>query len=240
MVVAGCGTASARASRAVPAVPFITRSHGGASVTPVSSGPAEGISIVATAKGSHVDVYDGPGVAAASKSLANPQPSGAPLVFLVQATQGAWLHVLLPVRPNGSTGWIKTDDVTLTEHTFRIVIELSAHRITVYRGADIIDREPIGVGRRLTPTPGGLYYIKELLKPPDPNGPYGPYAYGLSGFSNVLTTFDGGDGVIGIHGTNDPSGLGHDVSHGCIRMSNAGISRLAAILPLGVPVEIRP
>ena len=45
--------------------------------------------------------------------------------------------------------------------------------------------------------------------------------------------------MIGIHGTNQPALLGHDVSHGCIRMSNAGISKLAAILPLGVPVDIR-
>ena len=187
-----------------------------------------------------VGIYTAPPSSTLTSELASPQASGSPLVFLVEATQDPWLKVLLPVRPNGSEGWIRTADVTVSQHSFRIVIELSAHRITVYNGGSIIDQEPVGVGRRLTPTPGGLYYIKELLKPPDPNGPYGPYAYGLSGFSNVLTTFGGGDGVIGIHGTNDPSGLGHDVSHGCIRMSNAGITKLAAILPLGVPVEIRP
>ena len=54
----------------------------------------------------------------------------------------------------------------------------------------------------------------------------------------MLTSFAGGDGVIGIHGTNDPSTLGKDVSHGCIRMSNSGITKLAKILPLGVPVQI--
>jgi lipoprotein-anchoring transpeptidase ErfK/SrfK len=195
---------------------------------------------VAQARGSSVGVFPNAGAGAPASVLANPQPSGAPLVFLVQQTQGDWLKVLLPVRPNGSTGWIRVADVTLFQHTFRIVIEEAAHRITVYHDGAIIDQEPVGIGTRLTPTPGGLYYIKELLRPPDPNGPYGPYAYGLSGFSNVLTTFNGGDGVIGIHGTNDPAGLGHDVSHGCIRMSNAGITKLAAILPLGVPVEIRP
>ena len=81
-------------------------------------------------------------------------------------------------------------------------------------------------------------YIKELLQPPNPNGPYGPFAYGLSGFSEVLTSFAGGPGALGIHGTNDPSSVGHPVSYGCIRMSNASISALARILPLGVPVEI--
>jgi lipoprotein-anchoring transpeptidase ErfK/SrfK len=205
-----------------------------------SGTPPQRISIVAQARGPSVGVYRASGAPAPSSVLANPQPSGAPLVFLVQQTSGDWLKVLLPVRPNGSTGWIRVAEVTLSQHSFRIVIEESAHRITVYQGGTIFDQEPAGIGTRLTPTPGGLYYIKELLKPPDSNGPYGPYAYGLSGFSNVLTTFNGGDGVIGIHGTNDPSGLGRDVSHGCIRISNAGISKLAAILPLGVPVEIRP
>ena len=70
------------------------------------------------------------------------------------------------------------------------------------------------------------------------NGPYGSYAYGLSGFSNVLTSFGGGDGVIGIHGTNDPSSIGQDVSHGCIRLQNADIERLVRFLPLGTPVDI--
>jgi lipoprotein-anchoring transpeptidase ErfK/SrfK len=62
----------------------------------------------------------------------------------------------------------------------------------------------------------------------------------MSGFSDVLFDFAGGDGQFGIHGTNDPSALGRDVSHGCIRMSNPGISFLARILPAGVPVRVVP
>ncbi|MGH9265106.1 MAG: L,D-transpeptidase, partial [Acidimicrobiales bacterium] len=129
---------------------------------------------------------------------------------------------------------------------FRIVVELGAHRLTAYQGTEVLVSEPIGVGTADAPTPGGLYYIKELFEPvdragnPDPGGPYGPYAYGLSGFSEVLFEFGGGDGQFGIHGTNDPSGLGRDVSHGCIRISNQAITLLAGTLPLGVPVEIHP
>ena len=77
-----------------------------------------------------------------------------------------------------------------------------------------------------------------LLKAPDPNTIYGPYAYGLSGHSDALSTFDGGDAELGVHGNNDASVLGHDVTHGCIRMSNAKITYLAGILPLGTPVTI--
>src|SRR5262249_53882711 len=98
----------------------------------------------------------------------------------------------------------------------------------------------IGVGTSDTPTPGGTYYLAELLQPPDPNGAYGPYAFGLNGFSDALTSFNGGEGVIGIHGTNDPSSIGRDVSHGCIRVSNDVIVEMAGMLPLGTPVDIQP
>jgi lipoprotein-anchoring transpeptidase ErfK/SrfK len=144
------------------------------------------------------------------------------------------------VRPNGSTGWVRAADVTLKRHEYRIEIELAAHLITVYHRDGIFLQEPVGVGKGPTPSPIGVFYTKELLQPPNPNTAYGAYAYGLSGYSNVLTDFAGGDGVVGIHGTNDPSSIGKDVSHGCIRMSNAGITRLAETLPLGVPVVIRP
>ena len=197
-------------------------------------------STVAVAIGARVAVYASPDAAKPARSLPNPNENNAPLVFLVRESRGEWMKVLLPVRPNGSTGWIKASEVQLGHNTYRIVVELAAHRITVWDGANVFLSEPIGVGTSRTPTPGGLYYLKELLQPPDPNGPYGTYAYGLSGFSNELTSFAGGDGVIGLHGTNDPSSIGKDVSHGCIRMSNAAITRLAARLPLGTPVEIRP
>jgi lipoprotein-anchoring transpeptidase ErfK/SrfK len=203
-------------------------------------------SVVAHALVPELAVYDAPGAAVAFLALANPQPSGAPLVMLVTEQRAGWLHVLLPVRPNGSTGWIRAEQASLVTHDFRLVVELGAHRITAYQGREVLLSEPIGVGTRDAPTPGGLYYIKELFQPVDangrlyPDGPYGPYAYGLSGFSEVLFDFAGGDGQFGIHGTNDPSGLGHDVSHGCIRMSNAGITLLARTLPLGVPVDILP
>ena len=196
-------------------------------------------STVAEAIVPKVGIYDNENDPQPSKTLDNPQPSGAPLVFLVKQLGTDMLNVYLPVRPNGSTGWIKRSDVKLTQHDWRVVVQLTAHRITVYNAANVFLDEPIAVGKQDTPTPGGVYYIKELLKPPNPNTVYGPYAYGLSGFSNVLTTFNGGEGVIGIHGNNDASVLGHDVSHGCIRMSNPGITKLVSVLPLGVPVSIR-
>ncbi|MGI9023702.1 MAG: sigma-70 family RNA polymerase sigma factor [Acidimicrobiales bacterium] len=227
----------------VPAEPVVTEAA--APVLPPLPSTSPPLTTVATALGPTVDVFD-PGAGTAGFYLDNPQPSGAPLVFLVVEQQGDWLQVLLPLRPNGRTGWVRRADVSLSDHTFSIVIELAAHRITAFNGGEPFLSEPVAVGTSATPTPGGLYYTKELIQPVDAagrldtDGPYGPWAFGLSGFSEVLFEFMGGDGVVGIHGNNDPSVLGTDVSHGCIRMSNEGITTLADTLPLGVPVEILP
>jgi lipoprotein-anchoring transpeptidase ErfK/SrfK len=197
------------------------------------------LSIVATGIGPSVTVYDQPN-GAVKTTLPNPNENGAPLTFLERAQEHGWVKVLLPVRPNGAQGWVKASDVRLTSHHYKIRVELAAHRLLVTDGTKTILDTPVGVGTTDTPTPGGLYYTKELLQPPDPNGAYGHYTYGLSGFSNVIFNFQGVDGVIGIHGTNDPTSIGKDVSHGCLRISNEAIDMLAAKLPLGVPVEIVP
>lgn len=197
-----------------------------------------GYTLVAEARVPSVPVFDVPGAPAPRLAMSHPNEEGAPRVFLVKEAEGDWLRVLLPVRPNGSTGWIRLPDVSLARNRFRIRIELAAHRLTAWDGERVIADEVVGVGTKDTPTPGGEYYITELLQPPSPNGPYGPFAFGLSGFSDVLKNYAGGNGVIGLHGTNDPAGLGKNVSAGCIRMRNEAIVALTKVIPLGTPVEI--
>jgi lipoprotein-anchoring transpeptidase ErfK/SrfK len=97
----------------------------------------------------------------------------------------------------------------------------------------------VSVGSPATPTAVGRFYTTGLFETGRTQPVYGPYAYPLSGWSEVLFAFDGGEGQMGIHGTDDPSSLGRSVSNGCIRMSNEAITRLAGVLPVGVPVEIR-
>lgn len=200
--------------------------------------PSAEPALVAQVIPAQVQVYASASEDEPTTLLDNPNENGAPLVFLVDEDHGDWLKVLLPIRPNGSTGFVRAADVTVVSNPYRIDIDVTAHRLVVTKGDEVVADEPIGVGTESTPTPGGRYYLKELIQPLDPSGPYGPYAYGLSGFSNVLDEFGGGDGVIGIHGTNEPELIGTDVSHGCIRMSNEAITELAAVLPLGTPVHI--
>lgn len=195
--------------------------------------------VVATAVVRAVAVYDEPAAVEPDLELADPNPQGAPLVLDVIAIRDGWLQVRLPVRPNGSTGWIRAADVALSRHSYRIEVRLAERELRVFDGDVVVQLEPIGVGRQPTPTPGGTFYLYELLQPADPSGPYGPYAFGLSGFSEALTAFNGGDGRLGIHGTNDPASLGTDSSSGCIRLANPAIEQLARTVPLGTPVTIR-
>ena len=107
-------------------------------------------------------------------------------------------------------------------------------------GQPVVVSVPIGEGRSVLPTPKGTYFIVDLLKQPNAAGEYGPYAFGLSAFSDVLQTFGGGPGEIGIHGTDVPSSVGASVSHGCIRVTDSTITELAHLLPLGTKVVISP
>jgi lipoprotein-anchoring transpeptidase ErfK/SrfK len=172
--------------------------------------------------------------------LPSPTASGDPLVFLVSgsAAGSTWLHVFLPSRPNQSQGWIRSSGVALSADSFLIDVNLSLHLMTVVNDGHVAMSIPIGEGRSALPTPTGTYYIVDLLKQPNPDGEYGPYAFGLSAFSDVLQSFGGGPGEIGIHGTDEPDSVGASISHGCIRVPNVTIVTLAKLLPLGTPVLI--
>lgn len=71
--------------------------------------------------------------------------------------------------------------------------------------------------------------LPELMKPysKNKNNPIGVYWLGLS-----IKKY-------GIHGTNDPNSIGKAVSHGCIRMYNKDIKKLAEVVKIGTKVEIK-
>ncbi len=196
----------------------------------------------ATALGPSVPVFEAPGQTEPVRTFASPNPiygGGAIRVFLVRENRGEWLNVWLPARPNGTTGWIRSSDVSLSRHAFRIVVDLAARRLTAYERNDVIFDEPIAVGASATPSTLGTFYTTELIIPQG-QPQYGPFAWGLSAYSEVLYDFGGGDGQMGIHGTSDPSSIGRAVSNGCIRLRNDAITRLVELLPVaGVPVEIK-
>lgn len=247
----GGGGSESATTTAPPTTAATTTSTAPPTTLPTGCGQAstDAISFTAEAVGAlgEVPIYDAPG-GAEVRTMENPRlingdPEAAvPLVFLVKdapATDDCeWLEVYLPVRPNGASGWVKRADVTVVPNPYRIVADVSGFTLRLLKDGEVVKEVPIAVAADNTPTPGGLYYITELVKTPNPGGAYGPYAYGLSGFSEVHQTFNGGPGQLGIHGTNQPHLIGQKVSNGCIRLRNEDITELAEVLPLGVPVEI--
>jgi len=200
--------------------------------------PVSSPALVADVNGSRIGLYSTPGQAQADDTFSNPTWEGLPLVFLVQQRQGDWLEVQLNTRPNQSTAWIRAADVTLRQVTHRVVVSLASRSLTVYDGQTPVMEAPVAIGTTSTPTPRGSYYIDGAVRTPDPTGVYGPYQVSIAAFSEVLMTFGSGVGQIAFHGTNAPSLIGGAVSNGCLRMTNADITRLANSVPIGTPVQI--
>jgi hypothetical protein len=153
-------------------------------------------------------------------------------------TGRVWVHVRLPVLPNNTTGWVPRSALGGYSFTVnRLVVDLDRFRATLYRDGRRVFSADVGVGEPAWPTPTGHFYIRNKLSGFG-NPFYGPVAFGTSARSAVLTDWPAG-GFIGIHGTNQPDLLPGAVSHGCIRMRNADILRLADLMPVGTPLTIR-
>lgn len=149
-----------------------------------------------------------------------------------------WLKVMLPGRPNGSTGWIRSRMTRLAVTPWHLLIDLSSRTLTAYLNGRAQRTFRAVVGKPSTPTPTGSYFVQETLAM-GPDAPGGPYALALSARSNVLQEFDGGPGQIAIHGRDYYGGtLGAAQSHGCIRLATSSITWLAQRIGPGVPVTI--
>ncbi len=198
-----------------------------------------GSSLIGQAK-ANVEIYEWPGVTAPSRILEAATLLGSPRVFLVETGPiDGWVEVALPIRPNGSTGWARAGDLELKVVDHAIVVDLSARWLRLEQGDEIVLETEVAVGSPHNPTPVGNYFVTDVVELADPTGPWGPFALGLSAFSDTITEFNGGDGVIGIHGTNRPASIGEPVSLGCVRVPNDVAVRLADLVKLGTPVEIR-
>jgi len=149
-----------------------------------------------------------------------------------------WVRVRIPMRPNGRTGWVRASALSpLDRIRTRLLVDRRRLRATLYRSGRRIWRSRIGVGTPSTPTPGGHFWIREKFKVGNAGGSFGPRAFGTGAYS-VLSEWPGG-GVVGIHGTNQPWLIPGRPSHGCIRVPNRAILRLARLMPIGTPVHIR-
>ncbi len=151
----------------------------------------------------------------------------------------SWVHVRLPGRPNSHEGWIRAYRTRRASTEWRLKLDLSARRVTVYHYGRAHRRFAAVVGKPSTPTPVGRFFIEEALDLSSQVG--GPFALATSARSNVLQEFEGGPGQIALHGTNGLVGTpGTAASHGCVRLATADVTWLAQRIGSGVPLTIRP
>jgi len=168
--------------------------------------------------------------------------TGERTVLPVVATHNAggqeWLKVLLPGRPDSHTGWIEAASVSLTVTNWRLVVDLTTRKVSVYDSGHLVRTFLAVVGKPSTPTPTGNFFVEETV-PLAASIPGAPFALALSARSNALAEFDGGPGQVALHGITNIGGTpGTAVSHGCVRLQTADITWLGHNISSGVPVTI--
>ena len=121
--------------------------------------------------------------------------------------------------------------------TRRIVISIPDRKLAVMEGDRVVRIFETAVGAPKTPSPTGTFkiitsiqhptwYTKGRTVPPGPANPLGTRWLGLS------------QKGYGIHGTNVPSSIGKNASHGCIRMRNRDVEQLFKMVAVGDVVEL--
>ncbi len=191
---------------------------------------------LATPKG-EIPAYDSPGgrrVDTAGTWYGYPQT--APIL----EERDGWVRIMMPDRPNGSTAWVRGDQVTRGTSAWRMVLTLSETRVRVYQHGYEVWSAPVGIGKDSTRTPTGSYYVA-VIEQPGPKG-YGPIVLDLNAHSEDIQSWKGsGDAITAFHGPFGSEGLlragGGKVSNGCIRMLPEDQLKMDGI-PLGTPVDI--
>ncbi len=152
-------------------------------------------------------------------------------------SQAGWDRVLLPTRPNRSTGWLYLGHGGLQTaySAYQIKINLTSYRLTVFDANRKVGSWTVAIGASGTPTPVGRTFLLASLAPIHPT--YSPLILPLGVHSATLDTFSGGPGTVGLHGWPDPAVFGHSVTHGCVRVPEAAL-RILSRVPLGSAVVI--
>jgi lipoprotein-anchoring transpeptidase ErfK/SrfK len=146
-----------------------------------------------------------------------------------------WYRISIPMRPNGTYGWIPARTVSLAPTVSELVIHRASRTLDVFWHGKHALHAIVAVGAPGMETPVGHFYVAARFVPyQDPF--LGVFAVETSAYSK-LTEWPGG-GVVGVHGTSMPQLLGQAVSHGCVRVSNATAAALRKFAPLGTPIWI--
>jgi len=167
------------------------------------------------------------------------EQTALPVIGRARGPQGAvWLHVRLPGRPNGLTGWIRKRGTHARTTGWAVVVDLARRQVSVYQWGHEVRAFLAVVGQPSTPTPHGDFFVEESLRI-IPGAAGAPYALALSARSTVYQEFDGGPGQIAMHGIYGIGGRpGTAASHGCIRVDSGDMAWLGSRIGPGVPIIV--
>ncbi|WP_162942172.1 L,D-transpeptidase [Desertimonas flava] len=187
-----------------------------------------------------IEQFDRPGGAKVGTVAArwHDRPSVLPVID----QRPGWLQVRLPQRPNGSTAWVRREDVALASTPYRVVIDVATTRLQVFRdGVEVLDA-PAGLGTDEAPTTVGSFFVAFKQEPPTADEGWGPFVLVTSAHSETISDFESsGDAIAAIHG---PLGAeeqlaagGGYMSHGCVRLLLDDLAVLED-LPAGTPIDV--
>ncbi len=173
-------------------------------------------------------------------------PGGAPFARIgpeqigptwlpVIAEQPGWVQVLLPSRPNGSTGWLPDGALERAESPYQIRVHLGSMRLELLSDDEIVGEWTIGIGKDSAPTPTGRTFLLGSFT--DEAQDYSPVILPLGSHSPTLDTFGGGPGTVAIHTWPTDDVFGTASSEGCIRVPPEALDQLTEV-PLGTIVLI--
>ncbi|MFC0627430.1 L,D-transpeptidase [Kribbella deserti] len=177
-------------------------------------------------------VYTAPDAKAFAKI--GPRQFGPTWLPVIDRADG-WVRVLLPSRPNRSTGWLKDRDLERATSPYVIRVHTGSRTIELLHKGRRQGIWRVAVGARKTPTPPGRTFVLGSIT--DERQSYSPVILPLGSHSPTLDTFGGGPGTVAIHGWPRSNVFGAAVSHGCIRVPDGALDRLRRV-PLGTLVLI--
>lgn len=161
---------------------------------------------------------------------------------VMRARRGFTICTGLIEAANGITGYIHPGDVLrIPTEPANCIVDLEARLVMYRHGDEIVRAWECGIGKPGHETPIGEYKIGIKQEKPAHTTwglPYGHPDNPLG--SHWLALERGGKNTsYGIHGTNDPTGVGGEVSLGCIRMRNEDVAELFRLLPQGSEVILQ-
>jgi lipoprotein-anchoring transpeptidase ErfK/SrfK len=161
----------------------------------------------------------------------------SPTILAVAARKPGWVLVRTSLEHH-HVGWLPLSAGALFSQPRTIVIDLSRRTLTVFHRGKLTDRYKVAVGTDATPTPRGKFAVTDRLRTGNPASDYGCCILALNAHQPKIAQGWGGGDRVAIHATPHTWTLGHAVSHGCVRSTNAALRQLMRHMRIGTPVTI--